>query len=470
MNTLSRRSFLAGGSALAGLPAGAAAAKRPNIILCMGDDHGWNETSYNGHPYVRTPVLDEMAGRGLRFDRFYSAAPVCSPTRGSIMTGRHPNRYGAFAPNFSIRPEEITLAQILKPAGYACGHFGKWHLGPVKAGSPTNPGAMGFDTWLAHDNFFEMNPPLVRDGGPPQIYPGESSEIVVREATRYIGKVKKQPFFTVVWFGSPHAPYSGIDRDLSLYKNAPEQLQARFAEITAMDRAVGQLREYLRTEGLADNTMLWYCGDNGTPRDARLNMQFRGNKGAVYEGGLRVPGIIEWPGALKPRVTGVNAVTSDILPTLAGLLGLSLPARPLDGISLVPLLEGRMRERPQPICFWQYPGAREAKESPGPYIAAELQRGTTPTAKVDTVVFRNYRHARARTSDFGGPAAILGNRYKLVAPASDALELYDVQADPGETKDVAGGNAGTVAAMEKDLRAWQRSVEVSLTGADYRKA
>ena len=172
MNSLSRRSLLAHAAALAARPLRAAAAKRPNIILCMGDDHGWNETGYNGHPYVRTPVLDQMAGRGLRFDRFYAAAPVCSPTRGSVMTGRHPNRYGTFAPNFSIRPEEITLAQLLKPAGYACGHFGKWHLGPVKAGSPTNPGAMGFDTWLAHDNFFEMNPPLVRDGGPPRIYPG----------------------------------------------------------------------------------------------------------------------------------------------------------------------------------------------------------------------------------------------------------------------------------------------------------
>src|SRR5574340_528543 len=146
MPSLARRGFLAQSAALAALRP----AQRPNIILCMGDDHGWNETGYNGHPYVRTPVLDDMAARGLRFDRFYAAAPVCSPTRGSIMTGRHPNRYGTFAPNFSIRPEEIALPRLLKQTGYACGHFGKWHLGPVKAGSPTNPGAMGYDTWLAH--------------------------------------------------------------------------------------------------------------------------------------------------------------------------------------------------------------------------------------------------------------------------------------------------------------------------------
>ncbi|MFB3829072.1 MAG: sulfatase [Bryobacteraceae bacterium] len=464
MPSLTRRGFLARSAALAVVRP----AQRPNIILCMGDDHGWNETGYNGHPYVRTPVLDDMAARGLRFDRFYAAAPVCSPTRGSIMTGRHPNRYGVFAPNYSIRPEEIALPKLMKQAGYACGHFGKWHLGPVKAGSPTNPGAMGYDTWLAHDNFFEMNPPLVRDGGPPQRYQGESSEIVVREATRYIAKVKQRPFFTVVWFGSPHAPYSAPEKDMALYREGPEELRARWAEITGVDRAMGQLREFLKAEGLSRNTLVWYCGDNGTPRDARLNMTFRGNKGEVYDGGVRVPGIIEWPGTLQARRTAVNAVTSDMLPTICDLTGIRPPARPLDGISLKPLFEGRMRERPRPICFWRYNVARETKESPGPYIAPELQNGTTPTTKVNTVVFRNWRHARARTSDFDGDAAILDNRWKLVAPRGEGLELFDVIADPAESRNLAGANAARVQAMEKQLHEWQSSVERSLAGEDYR--
>jgi arylsulfatase A-like enzyme len=472
VQTISRRTLLSSAAALTGALSSRellAAGSRPNIILCMGDDHGWNETGYNGHPFVRTPVLDDMAASGLRFDRLYSAAPVCSPTRGSIMTGRHPNRYGAFAPNYSIRPEEITLPQLLKQAGYACGHFGKWHLGPVKAGSPTNPGAMGFDEWLSHDNFFEMNPPLVRNGAAPQTFQGESSEIVVREATRYISKVKQRPFFTVIWFGSPHAPYSGVDTDLALYGKAPKDLQARFAEITALDRAMGQLRAYLKSERLNGNTLLWYCGDNGTPADARLNMAFRGNKGSVWEGGLRVPGIIEWPARIKPRITNVNAVTSDMLPTLCDLVGQPLPKRPIDGISLAPLLEDRMKERPAPICFWQYNTRQEAKESPGPYIDGALQRGTTPTAKVETVVFNNYRHARAKTTDFGGSAAILGNRHKLVVPPDGTAQLYDVQADPGESNDVVAKNADLAANMHKTLETWQRSVEVSLTGADYRK-
>ncbi|HKI90277.1 MAG TPA: sulfatase-like hydrolase/transferase, partial [Draconibacterium sp.] len=189
----------------------------PNIVLLMGDDHGWDEVGYNGHPFVKTPVLDEMATNGLRFDRFYSGHPSCSPTRGSFMTGRHPNRYGTFSPNWSIRPEEITIAQILSNAGYACAHYGKWHLGRVKKDSPTNPGAMGFDEWLSHDNFFEMNPVLSRNGETPEKIEGEGSKVIVDEAIRFIQKTqkKKQPFFVVVWFGSPHEPYSGLPEDIA---------------------------------------------------------------------------------------------------------------------------------------------------------------------------------------------------------------------------------------------------------------
>jgi arylsulfatase A-like enzyme len=448
----------------------------------MGDDHGWNETAYNGHPYVRTPVLDEMAREGLRLDRFYAAAPVCSPTRGSIMTGRHPNRYGTFGANWSTRPEEVSIAHILRKSGYACGHFGKWHLGPVKAASPTSPGAMGFQEWLSHDNFFEIDPHFSRNGGPVEQIKGESSEIVVNEATRFIEKAKGQsrPFFTVIWFGSPHAPYVGIERDLAIYKDAPEQLRARFAEITALDRAMGQLRQYLRKASLRDNTLLWYCGDNGVPAEGRLTTPFRGHKGQVYEGGVRVPGIIEWPARIsKPRVTAVNAVTSDMLPTICDITGAALPRRPLDGISLKPLLDGRMEDRPKPICFWDYDQTPEAKNEP--YIPLELQQGTTPTATPRagqlTRNFRNYRHPRISEDDLAGNAAILGNRYKLVvqaerapagsSPERTASELFDLRIDQGETKDLIQEKPDTARDMERQLREWQRSVLASLTGADY---
>ena len=243
---ISRRSFLTGAAATAGALSCSSepdqSASVPNIVLCMGDDHGWHETGYNGHPHVRTPVLDDMASTGLRLDRFYAAAPVCSPTRASVMTGRHPNRIGTFSANWSIRPQEITIAQILKDAGYACGHFGKWHLGPVKADSPTSPGAMGFEEWLSHDNFFEMDPYLSHNGGPPEKHEGESSKIIVDAARHFISTARAagRPFFVVIWFGSPHEPYSGLDRDLGLYDDLPASLREQSAREDRQIRQAGE--------------------------------------------------------------------------------------------------------------------------------------------------------------------------------------------------------------------------------------
>ena len=207
------------------------AADRPNVVLLMGDDHGWEETGYNGHPHVKTPVLDEMAATALRLENFYAGHPSCSPTRASFLTGRHPNRMGTFAPGWSFRPEEITSAHILSNAGYDCGHFGKWHLGAVRAASPVNPGAMGFHEWLSHDNFFELNPSFSRNGAAPEVIKGESSEILIRETIRFIDQCRKTDklFFTVVWFGSPHEPYSGLPEDLALYDDLPANFFPRCA-------------------------------------------------------------------------------------------------------------------------------------------------------------------------------------------------------------------------------------------------
>ena len=474
---------------------------RPNIVLLMGDDHGWEETGYNGHPYLKTPTLDEMAASGLRMDHFYAAHPSCSPTRGSVLTGRHPNRYGTFHPGCSLRPEEVTIARLLQKAGYATGHFGKWHVGPVKAASPTNPGAMGFDEWLSHDNFFELNPQLSHNGEPPQRHEGEGSEIIVDEAVLFIGKAAKRgkPFFTVVWFGSPHEPYSGLERDLALYDRLPDEysermvkltsnetgkqirrplrdvLRERFAEITAMDRAIGKLRRYLKDRGLRRNTLLWYCGDNGIPPSGLAASRFRALKGKVYEGGIRVPGLIEWPAGIpKPRITEVNAVTSDMLPTLCALAGTTPPDRPLDGINLVPLLEGRMTSRPKPICFWSFKGARRKGQAREPYIVPELQKGTTPLVKllggIPTRNFVNYRYKEVREEDFGGPRVILDNRHKLVVGGENgsSLELFDLRSDPGETKNLLESRPDVARALQARLRKWQKSVLSSLRGEDYR--
>lgn len=458
----------------------AANALRPNIVLIMADDQSWGETGYNGHPHVKTPVLDEMSRTALRLDRFYAASPVCSPTRASVMTGRHANRSGAFAPNYSTRPEEITIAQILQSAGYRTGHFGKWHVGAVKRDSPVNPGRMGFDEYLSHDNFFEMNPPLSRNGAPPEIHRGESSEIVVAEAAKFAAKVRgeNKPFFIVIWFGSPHGPYSGMANDVALYDKVPnEEMRKRFAEITAMDRAIGRFRQTLRELGVASNTLVWYNSDNGLPREHKphsFDGGWRGAKGEVYEGGLRVPAIIEWPAVIEqPRSSAVPVVTSDIFPTILDLLQLKSPApqRPIDGISVRTLLvDGTMKERPAPIGFWRYPAAGERQN--GRWIEVELARGTTPTTRNPAIDFLNFKHPVAKTNDFGGDAAWTDNRFKLVTGEArrggTRTELYDLLADPKEEKDVAAQNQDIVRKMTAQLHAWQRSVERSLSGADYK--
>jgi arylsulfatase A-like enzyme len=479
-------------------------ADRPNIILMMGDDHGWEETGYNGHPHVKTPVLDEMAATGLKFERFYAAHPSCSPTRASFLTGRHPNRMGTFAPGWSFRPEEITSAQLLGRAGYHCAHLGKWHVGAVKKESPVSPLAMGFHECLSHDNFFEMNPSLSRNGGPPQVFQGESSDILIREAIQVIERAQKagKPFFQVIWFGSPHEPYSGLPADLALYDDLPakytrkvkltsnetggattrpqgEVLRERYAEITAMDRAIGTLRKHLAQNGLRENTLIFYCGDNGTSPETALGHPHRSAKGSIYEGGTLVPGLIEWPARIpKPRSTSVRASTSDLLPTLAAIAGQPLPDRPLDGIDLAPVLDGKMTTRPTALHFWLYEsGSGKKGATQEPYIMPELQQGTTPLVKKmgnkATRDFKNLRHPVVSEDDYLGARSIIENDYKLIIQESkqgaQKVELFDLKTDPAEKTNLAAEKPELVKSLQTKLRAWQDSVLQSLTGADYPK-
>ncbi len=474
---------------------------RPNIVLMMGDDHGWEETGYNGHPHVQTPVLDELAATGLSFNRFYAAHPSCSPTRASFLTGRHPNRMGTFAPGWSFRPEEISIAHILSEAGYRCGHFGKWHVGAVKKESPVSPGGMGFHEWVSHDNFFELNPSLSRNGAAPEVIQGESSDVVISEAIRFIDATRQadQPFFVVVWFGSPHEPYSGLPDDLALYDDLPTQytkpvrltsnatghattrpqgevLRERYAEITAMDRAIGTLRRHLAAAQLRDNTLLFYCGDNGTSADGALGAPHRGVKGQMYEGGILVPGLIEWPSRIpQPRVSNVRASTSDLLPTICSLVGQPLPSRPLEGIDLTEVLDDELSERSNPLYFWEYNIARLAGANPQPYLDPELQQGTTPLAKLmggkATRNFTNFRHPTPTDADYLGPRAIIDGRFKLVVHELKSgevkRELFDLAADAAESRNLLEEQTSLADQLQAKLHAWQQSVLSSLSGADY---
>lgn len=451
----------------------AGAADRPNILLIMADDQGYGDTAYTGHPLVKTPHLDAMAKAGLRFDRFYAAAPVCSPTRGSVMTGRHPNRFGCFQWGNTLRPQEVTLAEALKNSGYVTGHFGKWHLGSVRLGDPVNPGASGFDHWLSAPNFYDNDPILSRQGKAVQLH-GESSIIAADAAIEFMQQQIEagKPFFSVVWFGSPHLPHLAADEDKALY---PEDNKRRdwLGEITGLDRAVGKLRAYLRDHQLAENTLVWYCSDNGGLFTDSTGG--RGKKDSVYEGGLRVPAIIEWTGRIKPgRVITQPAVTSDIYPTLVALTGAKIPHQPpLDGVNLMPLIDGADRVDRGPIGFWRHPS--KGVRTPAAELMAELLAAQKAGDQNG-----DDKHLRTEAGDLSrqypldalpGHAAWLDWPWKLHRIEKDGsevrFELYDLAGDPMEQHDRAGDQPRRVASMKSALEDWQRRVVRSLNGEDY---
>ncbi|MBE3123471.1 MAG: sulfatase-like hydrolase/transferase [Planctomycetes bacterium] len=440
---MDRRGFLkSSAAALAfGLSGCAAAAprsderaRRPNIILCMTDDQGWGDVGYNGLKQIQTPTLDAMAAAGLRFNRFYAAHPSCSPTRASVLTGRHPNRMGCFWPGMPLKTQEMTIAQAMKRAGYATGHFGKWHLngvaGPGKLipdSDPLSPRNVGFDEAFAVSNYFELDWTFSHNGVPEKVT-GDGSDAIVAAALEFIEQSATQgkPFLAVVWFGSPHVPHKPLPEDLKAAGGS-----AYYGELVGVDRSMGTLRGGLRRLGIADNTMVWFNSDNGSWLDEKAptahgsNGPFRGRKGDLWEGGIRVPGLIEWPARIRrPVVTDVPVCTSDIYPTLVDLLGIAVPdqVRPLDGISLVPLLDGQMKERPRPIGFWA----------------------------------------------LGFGQAWIDNRHKLVKPASGDCQLYDLAVDPSEKTDLAARYPEIVSRMRAELEVWQQSVQRSGRGEDYR--
>lgn len=454
------------------------AAEPPNIVLVMADDQGWGDMAYNGHPHVKTPNFDALAKEGIRFDRFYAAAPVCSPTRGSVMTGRHPNRFGCFQWGHPLRPQERTIAAALKEAGYRTGHFGKWHLGSVQKASPVSPGAMGFDVWVSSPNFFDLDP-ILSDQGRAVPFQGDSSDVTVDVALKFIRDCaqKKQRFLAVVWFGSPHGPHQALEADRKPYAALPVAQQNFCGEITAMDRAFGRLRGELRELGLRDNTLLWYCSDNGALPKVGSPGGRRGYKASIYEGGLAVPALLEWPARMaRPRVVNVPCVTSDIFPTLLELAGVKSDPRPLDGISLVPLLDGKLEQRPRPIGFWNYPLGGigvPAKQWMQELLAAQRD-GREPDDAARLYSEAGKIRDQKPLDRFPGHAAWLDGSWKLHRIEDRktnevSWELYDLAADAKESHNLLAQQADRVAGMRKGLEAWLTSVVRSLNGEDYSK-
>ena len=456
----------------------ALAADRPNIVLIMCDDLGWGDVGFNGNKVIRTPHLDTMAKQSLRFERFYAAAPVCSPTRGSCITGRHPYRYGVYFANTGhMKPEELTLAELLKKHGYATGHFGKWHLGTLtkteteaNRGGPRGvknfspPQVNGFDVCFSTESKVPTYDPMLRpkgnhgkkwwdpakENGPygtgywdekgkrvTENLRGDNSRVIMDRAIPFMRSAAQndQPFFTIIWFHTPHLPVVAGPEYTRMYADQKKYAQHYYGCITAMDEQVGRLRMELRALGVANNTLVTFCSDNGPEGQANnapgTAGHLSGRKRSLLEGGIRVPGLIEWPGKVRPGSTAIPAVTSDYLPTILDIIGAE-PAdnRPIDGISLLPLIQGKMKERGKPIGFQS-----------------------------------------------SGQVALIGDRYKIYGkgskknPASKvpALKLFDLVNDPAEKNDLAAEHPEVVKQMTLALDAWRASCKHSDTGKDYQK-
>ena len=452
----------------------------PNIILIMCDDLGYGDVGFNGSDTALTPHLDRLAGQGVRLARFYSAGAVCSPTRASCLTGRNPYRMGIYTANAGhLKTEEITLPELLAGQGYATGHFGKWHLGTLTTmikdanrGMPRNyehyalPTSHGYEEYFCTESKVPTWDPLfkptvfdeergeslrygwsaVEDATDPRTLTsygtyywkgretpeldnleGDNSRIIMDRVLPFVEKASraKRPFFATVWFHTPHLPVVTGQRHRGRFAGLSHREQLYYGAIAAMDDQVGRLWEYLAGMGLSENTMIWFCSDNGPERQTPGSAgPYRGRKRSLYEGGLRVPAFVLWPGGIAGGgILSDPMVTSDYLPTILDLLNLDFPDadRPLDGVSLLPVLTRRQTASRQPIGF------------------------------------RN----RTRIS-------WVTEQFKLISnDEGQTFELYDLLADPGESNDLIQKMPDTAAQMKKALFAWIDSCRKSDEGRDY---
>jgi len=448
---------------------------RPHIVLMMADDQGYGDCGFNGHPFVKTPNLDTMARHGIVFNRFYGDAPVCSPTRASVLTGRHPFRVNVPNHGHYLRPEEATLAEALKTAGYVSAHFGKWHIGSVQPGSPTNPGGAGFDEWLSALNFFDNDPYLSRNGHYEHL-DGPGTVITMDETIRFLERHHSdgKPMFVATWFPSPHDPHEelpqGIDGAATLYNDEDRANAGYFREITLLDQQVGRLRQCLRRLEIEKDTLVFYCSDNGGL--VARSSGGRARKGSIYEGGLRVPAILEWPSHFAPGTIDTPAFTSDLYPTLLAIAGAEVEGQPpLDGIDLSAVLAGGRSRRP-PMGFWH--GHTSGQSTWSDRIIRKLmeaQQAGRPNPYPDRLL-KNVREFPEFGADgLRGHAAWNDWPWKLhriqKGDAEPAFELYNLADDPMEKNDLAEEHPERLAAMRAALERWQHSVLDSWAGKDY---
>lgn len=424
-------------------------ARPPNVILIVTDDQGSVDAGCYGSTDLTTPSLDALARRGVRFTQFYAAAPVCSSSRAGVLTGRYPLRAGVPNNVSSTRGDagmpaaEVTLAETMRAAGYATAHVGKWHLGYTPE---TMPGSQGFQHTFGHmggciDNyshFFYWQGPnrhdLWRDGvevqRPGRFFP----DLMVEEASRYLEANRERPFFLYFAMNQPHYPYQAEPGWLEKTSKLPYPRNLYAAFVATLDERIGRLVARVDALGLREQTIIILQSDNGHSTEERAHGgggsagPYRGAKFSLFEGGIRVPAVVSWPGHIpEGEVRAQVAHGCDWLPTLAKLCKAPLPDRPVDGLSLEEVLASRTAPSPHRELHWQ------------------VGRG----AVAQWAVRRGRWKLIAHPQDTGRPGP----------PANaEGLFLSDLEGDVGETRNHAESHADVVTELRNLHEGWLRSV------------
>ncbi len=413
-----------------------------NIVFILADDLGWNQVGYHGMDFYETTNIDKIAAQGMYFTNAYSSAPVCSPTRGALMTGKAPARLhltdyipGSPYPYAPLKTpqqaaclpiEEVTIAEKLKENGYTTGHFGKWHLSPDKEYQPGrefDPGSQGFDVV-----FTSVKPEPDADPSGDAHHAVEITE----HALKFIEANKDRPFFCYVSHHVVHRPLMEAPDLVAKYEakegsDEPEHNPVMGAMIERMDVGIGLILEKINDLGLEENTIVIFYSDNGGLEQLQDQTPLRGGKATIYDGGLRVPLAIKWPGVVRPGTRSEALVaTEDLFPTMLAMLNLNYNSENLDGISIVPVLKGT-GEPERKAVYFHYPHYHHQGYKPGGAI----------------------REGDYKLIEWFEPA-LLGK--------NNPVELFNVKSDIGETTDLAGEMPEKAAEMLQKLHAWRESV------------
>lgn len=404
--------------------------KKPNVILILTDDQGWGDLSLHGNPDLETKNLDKLARQSTQFNNFY-VSPLCAPSRASILTGRYHLATGVVSVSNGLEimdTNETTLAELFKANGYHTGIFGKWHNGQH---FPNRPIDQGFDEFLGFtaghwSNYFDTD--LTRNDKTVKTK-GFITDVLTDEAIKFIGKNSEEPFFCYLPYNAPHSPFQVPDKYFNKYKSKglDDELAAVYGMVENVDDNVGRLLKYLKTNNLEENTIVIFMTDNG-PNTVRYNGVMRGIKGSVHEGGVRVPFFIKWPGKIAENLVNSDIVSHvDIYPTLLDLCGLNpVKTKPLDGVSFADLLNDKLVKKPR------------------------LDR------KIFTHV--NFMEVPA-TLNAGG---FRNNEYRYIYEKNQS-QLYLLNKDSSEKKDLLKQNPQLSAEFENDYKQWFAKVSANLS-------